>query len=75
MITVSLMTRARARVNDSHVYACSLHQWFITQYGNSALMIAASDGHTEVVMELVKRRANLHLQNKVSATAVHSLNF
>ena len=65
MITVSLMTRARARVNDSHVYAYSLHQWFITQYGDSALMLAAWRGRTEVVMELVKAGANLDLQNKV----------
>ena len=64
MITVSLMTRARARVNDSHVYACSLHQWFITQDGNSALMLAAWGGRTEVVMELVKRGAILDHQNK-----------
>ena len=37
----------------------------ITQYGQTALMIAASVGHTEVVVELVKAKANLDLQNKV----------
>ena len=37
----------------------------ITQYGDSALIVAASNGHTEVVVELVKAKANLDLQNKV----------
>ena len=37
----------------------------ITQYGESALMKAASEGRTEVVVELVKARANLDLQDKV----------
>ena len=38
----------------------------ITQDGNSALMIAAYDGHTEVVVELVNSGANLDMQNNVS---------
>ena len=37
----------------------------ITQDGHSALILAAYDGHTEVVVELVKAKANLDLQNKV----------
>ena len=37
----------------------------ITQYGQTALMIAARGGHTEVVVELVKAKANLDLQDKV----------
>ena len=38
----------------------------ITQSGDTALMIAARRGHTEVVVELVKAKANLDLQNNVS---------
>ena len=38
----------------------------ITQSGETALMRAASGGHTEVVVELVKAKANLDLQNNVS---------
>ena len=37
----------------------------ITQDGDTALMLAAWSGHTEVVVELVKAKANLDLQNKV----------
>ena len=37
----------------------------ITQSGETALMRAASEGRTEVVVELVKAKANLDLQNKV----------
>ena len=36
-----------------------------SQDGDSALMIAASKGDTEVVVELVKAGANLNLQNEV----------
>ena len=38
----------------------------ITQDGDSALMIAAGNGWTEVVALLVKAGANTDLQNKVS---------
>ena len=38
----------------------------ITQYGQTALMIAARRGYTKVVVELVKAKANLDLQNNVS---------
>ena len=39
----------------------------VTQDGDSALTLAARHGHTDdvVVVELVKRGANLDLQNKV----------
>ena len=37
----------------------------ITQDGDSALMIAAYYGRTEVVVELVKAGADLNFQNKV----------
>ena len=42
-----------------------LHMSVITQFGDSALMRAASNGHTEVVVELVNAKANLDLQNAV----------
>ena len=42
-----------------------LHMSVITQYGDSALMKAASYGYTEVVVELVKAGALLDLQNTV----------
>ena len=37
----------------------------ITQDGDSALILAAKYGYTEMVVELVKAKANLDLQNKV----------
>ena len=37
----------------------------ITQSGHTTLMKAASKGRTEVVVELVKAKANLDLQDKV----------
>ena len=37
----------------------------ITQNGNSALIWAAYKDYTEVVVELVKAKANLDLQDKV----------
>ena len=42
-----------------------LHMSVITQDGYSALICAALKGHTEMVVELVKAKANLDLQNKV----------
>ena len=46
----------------------------ITQDGYSALIVAAINGHTEVVVELVKARANMDLQNEVySKLHVHVL--
>ena len=36
-----------------------------SQYGNSALILAARYGRTDTVMELVKAGAKLDLQNKV----------
>ena len=43
----------------------SMKSFHFTQRGRSALIWAASRGHTEVVVELVKARANLDLQDKV----------
>ena len=43
----------------------------ITQDGQTALMKAASKGHTEVVVELVKAKANLDLQDKVCHYSVY----
>ena len=37
----------------------------ITQDGDSALMMAAGKGRTEVVSLLLEAGANIHLQNKV----------
>ena len=42
-----------------------LHMSVITQRGRSALMWAASEGKTEVVVELVKAGANVDVQDKV----------
>ena len=42
-----------------------LHMSVITQYGESALMWAAMEGKTEVVVELVKAGANVDMQSEV----------
>ena len=47
------------------VISVSLHMSVITQDGESALMMAAREGRTEVVSLLLKAGANIHLQNKV----------
>ena len=44
----------------------SLHMSVITQDGESALMLAASEGRTEVVSLLVKAGAALDLQDQVN---------
>ena len=36
-----------------------------SQCGNTALIMAAQEGETEVVVEVIKAGANLNLQNKV----------
>ena len=41
-----------------------------SQYGDSALMRAAENGYTEVVVELIKAGANLNLQNKVQRFSI-----
>ena len=41
-----------------------LHMSVITQDGYSALMLAAMEGETEVVVELVKAGANVDMQDK-----------
>ena len=45
----------------------------ITQGGYSALILAAIKGHTQVVMELVKAKANLDLQDLV-CSKLHTCN-
>ena len=47
------------------VISVSLHLSVITQDGESALMMAARKGKTEVVSLLLKAGANTDLQNKV----------
>ena len=49
------------------VHSCLCHTTnvIITQIGWSALWAAADEGHTEVVVELVKAGANKDLQDKV----------
>ena len=44
----------------------------ITQRGKTALMEAARRGHTEVVVELVKAKANLDLQDNVCHYSVYT---
>ena len=43
----------------------SMRSFHFTQNDRSALMRAVSEGHTEIVVELVKARANLDLQDEV----------
>ena len=45
----------------------------ITQNGNSALMMAASEGEAEIVSLLVKAGASLDLQNEVNSSLHHSV--
>ena len=40
----------------------------ITQNGDSALMMAAKNGRTEVVLLLLEARAEIHLLNMVNAS-------
>ena len=47
------------------VISVSLHMSVIIQYGDSALMMAARWGRTEVVSLLLEVGANTNLQNKV----------
>ena len=42
-----------------------LHMSVITQKGASALILAAQEGKTEAVVELVKAGANVDMQNEV----------
>ena len=48
------------------VISVSLHMSIITQSGNSALILAASEGETEVVSLLVEAGAALDLQDQVN---------
>ena len=43
----------------------SMRSFHFTQVGGSALILAARWSYTEVVVELVKARANLDLQDEV----------
>ena len=52
-------------VLSSREYCVILHISVITQYGDSALILAAKLGYTEMLVELVKAKANLNLQNNV----------
>ena len=47
------------------MYIVSYCMSVITQAGNSALMVAAREGETEVVVELVKAGANVDMKNDV----------
>ena len=52
-------------------YQCvSYYTCVSSQYGDSALMNAAVEGYTEVVVELIKAGANLNLQNKVQRLSI-----
>ena len=48
-----------------------LHMSVITQEGWSALTLAASEGKSETVVELVKAGANVDMQTKVCLIHVH----
>ena len=52
-----------------HVFPCYVYVntklIVLIQDENSALMMAAMEGHTAVVVELIKRGVNLDLQNVV----------
>ena len=48
----------------------SLHMSVITQDGDSALMMAAQEGKTEVVSLLLEAGANTDLQDKVHVQVV-----
>ena len=47
------------------ILMCQRDMSVVTQDGDSALMMAAKHGHTDIVVELVKAGAKLDLQNKV----------
>ena len=48
-----------------HCVCVILHMSVITKDGISALMLAATKGESEAVVELVKAEANVDLQSKV----------
>ena len=52
------------------VISVSLHMSVITQYENSALMVAVRWSKTEVVSLLLNAGANTDLQNEVNTRAV-----
>ena len=52
-------------------YQCvSYYTCLSSQGGNTALMVAAGNGRTELVVELIKAGANLNLQNKVQRLSI-----
>ena len=46
---------------------------FSTQYGYSPLIVSASGGHTDIVVELIAAGANLDHQNKVYTLSLYLL--
>ena len=71
IVTLLITARIDVNITDSVRYTqyllfrVSLHMSVITQNGNSALMMAARKGRTEVVSLLLEAGANIHIQNKV----------
>ena len=48
----------------------SLYTCLSSQYGDSALTLAARNGYTKVVEELIKAGVNLNLQNEVQSLSI-----
>ena len=71
IVTLLITARIDVNIRDSVRYTqyllfcVSLHMSVLTQNGDSALMMAAREGRTEVVSLLLEAGANIHLQNKV----------
>ena len=64
-VGVDVNIRDSVRYTQYFLFCVSLHMSVITQNGNSALMMAARKGRTEVVSLLLKAGANIHIQNNV----------
>ena len=48
------------------------HVCFVYQDGKTALIVASSNGHTDIAKYLVDTKAGLDIQNKVSMNCVHA---
>ena len=48
----------------------TIADFLCTQYGWTALMVSASDGHTDTVKALVQHGADINIQDKVSRGVV-----